>query len=84
MKLVVVGTLPEELRERIRRERIKLGWTQRELGRRAGLSQSAVSTLERGLTYRGKVAPISRIMKLLGIPFSFRALGIPDDDLPEV
>lgn len=34
--------------ERIRRMRMQRGWSQRELGKRAGISQQAVSAIERG------------------------------------
>lgn len=40
--------LPEDLRQELKRARIKRGWTQAELGRRAGLPQMHISGIETG------------------------------------
>ena len=42
--------LPEALRERLKDARHKRGWTQLELGRRAGLPQMHISGIETGKT----------------------------------
>lgn len=40
--------LPEDLRQELKRSRIKRGWTQAELGRHAGLPQMHISGIETG------------------------------------
>lgn len=46
--------------------RTSLGWTQRELGRRAGMSQSEISRLERGLLEDLTFDTAERLLKAMG------------------
>ncbi len=43
-----LGSLPETMRRELKAARKKRGWTQSELGRRAGLPQAHVSGIETG------------------------------------
>ena len=56
----------------IRALRRRRGWTQEELGRRAAVSQSAVSRLERGDGARLTMRTIERIAEALGARTSLR------------
>jgi transcriptional regulator with XRE-family HTH domain len=48
MRPLRLGSLPETLRDEIRRARQVRGWSQAELGRQAGLTQRHVSAIETG------------------------------------
>lgn len=55
---------------KVRRARKRRGWTQAELGRRVGLSQSAISRLERGEGGSLSVETWHRVALVLDLPFS--------------
>ena len=50
----------------VRGARLAIGWTQRELGRRSGVAQTAISRLERGLPSGLDLDAIQRIATALG------------------
>ena len=50
----------------VRSARLAIGWTQRELGRRSGIAQTAISRLERGLPSALDLDAIQRIATALG------------------
>jgi transcriptional regulator with XRE-family HTH domain len=50
----------------VRSARLAIGWTQRELGRRSGVAQTAISRLERGLPSALDLDAIQRIATALG------------------
>jgi transcriptional regulator with XRE-family HTH domain len=54
--------------QRVRELRQSKGWTQLELSLQAGLMQSAVSRLEKGLTRRVQWATLERLSSALGEP----------------
>lgn len=58
----------------IRALRRQRRWTQRELGRRAGLSDAAVSRIERGAAHRISVQTIERILDQFGARLLVRVL----------
>ena len=62
------------LRERIRDLREGLGWSQRELARRSGLSASTVRRIEDG-TLDPLIATLDRVAKALGVEGSYRISG---------
>jgi putative transcriptional regulator len=41
--------MPEELSNRLKEERARLGWTQAELADRAGVSRKTINTVENGV-----------------------------------
>ena len=53
--------------------RTSLGWSQRQLAQRAGLSQSFVSRFERGVTEAVTASAIERMFRALGITAELRA-----------
>jgi transcriptional regulator with XRE-family HTH domain len=53
----------------VRGARLAIGWSQRELGRRAGVAQTAISRLERGRPSGLGLAGIQRIATALGGTF---------------
>ena len=65
IKPLRLRSLPETLRHELKAERIKRGWSQAELGRRAGLPQAHVSGIE-----TGKIVPrfdtLIDLVRLLG------------------
>ena len=48
--------------------RVKAGWTQPQLGVRAGLSKATINKLERGVTKNPGVATLARVAAALGWP----------------
>lgn len=50
IKTTRLDRLPEALRQELRDARLKRGWSQLELGRRVGLPQTHISTIETGKT----------------------------------
>lgn len=50
MKLTRFTGLPADLRKDLKAARLKRGWSQAELGRKVGLPQTHVSTIEAGKT----------------------------------
>ena len=72
-----------ELGQKLRTARKRRGWKQRELGRRAELSQQTVSQLERGDGATLSVASWKRLAMVLGMPLELRvgrdALELPVD-----
>jgi transcriptional regulator with XRE-family HTH domain len=63
----------------IRALRRRRGWTQDELAARAGVSQSAVSRVERGDAWRLTVRTLNRIAEALGARSSLRLLWRGED-----
>lgn len=59
--------------------RRRLGWTQAELGRRARVSQSAVSRLERGLGRSLTIRTVDRVAEALGARVTVRLLWHGED-----
>ena len=59
--------------------RRRRGWTQAELGARVGLSQSAVSRIERGHADRFTVRTLGRLASTLGARVSLRVLAQGED-----
>lgn len=58
---------PQQIGEILRTERLKRGWSQRELGNRAGnLGQTGISAIERGQP-RCVVPDILRVLAIVGI-----------------
>jgi transcriptional regulator with XRE-family HTH domain len=55
-----------------RETRLAIGWGQAELARRAGISQSTVSRLERGLLDRVDLAAVGRVFDALGSRLDMR------------
>ena len=53
----------------VRGGRLAIGWTQRELGRRSGVAQTAISRLERGLPSALDLDAIQQIATALGGTF---------------
>ncbi len=68
---------------KIRAARTRRRWTQRELGRRAGLSQQTISQMERGDGATLSVAAWKRVTIVLSLPLDLRigrdALELPAD-----
>lgn len=60
-------SLALELGREIRRTRLAFRWTQREVAARAGVSQSTVSRVERGLVANFDLDLVGRIVDVLGI-----------------
>ena len=71
------------LGQKIRAARIRRGWTQRELGRRAELAQQTVSQIERGDGATLSVASWKRVTSVLDLFFAIKlgrdALELPAD-----
>jgi len=61
-----VGRLVNDVRRSLR-------WSQRELGRRSGLPQSRISTIERGLARRLRLAEIDAVFVTLGVSYRLAA-----------
>lgn len=81
-----IRTLQATLRaegQKIKLARKRRGWTQKELGRRGGLSQQAISHMERGDGSMLSVATWKRVSMVLGLPLELRigrdALELPVD-----
>jgi len=71
MGCVVEGELaiPDEMRHRIRAARVAVPMSQRELGRRVGITQSAVAQIENGQALRSQyLLKICRVLKLTPPP----------------
>ena len=64
---------PKSLGERVRVERLRLGISQRELGRRVGMSTSFISKLEFG-TRPGAIA-LSCLANQLGVTMEYLVCG---------
>lgn len=76
----------ELLGQRIRRLRRERGWSQRELARRAGVSNSLISRIELGQGEELSLAHLERIARVLGVSLSYLVSTdefAPADD-PEV
>ena len=69
MARVVVSLL--RLGAAVRDLRTAIGWTQRELGRRSGMSQSQISRFERGLLRNATVATAVRLFDVMGARLLF-------------
>src|SRR5262245_10037172 len=72
---------PESLRQlglRIAAQREALGWSQRELGRRAGLLSSRLSRLERGRSV-ARLGELIELRNLLAIDLDELVCGRPPD-----
>jgi HTH-type transcriptional regulator/antitoxin HipB len=54
----------------IREARLQRGWTQAELGRRIGRTQTVISTLERGAYTPRRPATLARLAEALGVPLA--------------
>jgi transcriptional regulator with XRE-family HTH domain len=65
-KLLWSSRLPQDLGHLVHDARLAIGWSQRELGRRSGASQTAISRLERGLRSGLDLEQIQRIATALG------------------
>ena len=52
----------------IRELRLKRGWSQSELARRAGVKQSIISYIENGKTKNPRIDTLSAIATALGVP----------------
>lgn len=67
------------LGERIALKRVEKGWSQRELGKRAGLSHAQVSDLERGRRRTAGLDVAKKIARALGVSLDWLA-GTWDED----
>ena len=54
----------------IRAERLKRGWTQEQLARRVGLTQAAISQLERGRQPSTTARTLARMAEVLDVPLA--------------
>lgn len=61
---------PSEIGRRIREERERQGWTQRDLARRCGTSQAHICRLERGLR-QVRIPTLCRVAEALGVHVMF-------------
>jgi transcriptional regulator with XRE-family HTH domain len=61
-----ISSLAVEAGRIVRSARLSIGWTQRELGRRSTVAQTAISRLERGLASGLDLDAIQRIATALG------------------
>ena len=64
---------------RVRRERVKRGWSVRELARRAAVSAGAVSKLEGGVRVSPSLELGKRLAKALGVTLDYLA-GMYDEE----
>ena len=64
---------------RVRRERVKRGWSVRELARRAAVSPGAVSKLEGGVRVSPSLELGKRLAKALGVTLDYLA-GMYDEE----
>ena len=69
--------------ERIRRQRNKLGISQRELSRRMGISQPVISDFERGLRDEMTTALLKNFAQHLGCTTDY-LVGMYEDDEPQL
>ena len=68
---------------RVRRERVKRGWSVRELARRAQVSPGAVSKLESGVRVSPSLELGKRLAKALGVTLDYLA-GMYDEEEADV
>lgn len=69
----------EEIGKQIKARRLKLGWTQKELGEKIGVNSSAINRWESGLTKTLKVPVIKQLAEVLGID-PIKLLGIGNNN----
>ena len=86
LQVEAIRTLQAVLRtegQKIRSARRRRGWTQKELGRRADLSQQTISQMERGDGATLSLAAWKRVAMVLNLPLELRvgrdALELPGD-----
>ena len=59
--------MPEGLSNRLKEERVRLGWTQAELADRAGVSRKTINTVENGVFVPSTILAL-RLARVLGQP----------------
>jgi putative transcriptional regulator len=59
--------MPEHLRNHLREERARLGWTQAELADRAGVSRKTINTVENGVFVPSTILAL-RLARVLDRP----------------
>jgi HTH-type transcriptional regulator / antitoxin HipB len=71
---------PKQLGNAVRRARRKLGFSQIELGDRAGLRQATISDIEAGKT-GARLDSILKVLAILGLELRIdpRSIGAPED-----
>jgi transcriptional regulator with XRE-family HTH domain len=67
------------LGSRIKRERERCGWSQNELGRRAGVRQALLSELESGKRNDTPTSVLRRLARTLGVSMDYLA-GLYDEE----
>jgi transcriptional regulator with XRE-family HTH domain len=53
---------------RVREARLRRGWTQGELARRAGVRRATINSLESGRRQRVNLGVLEKVAKALGVP----------------
>lgn len=53
---------------RVREARLRRGWTQAELARRAGVRRATINSLESGRRQRVNLGVLEKVAKALGVP----------------
>lgn len=71
------GPIYQRVGEQILLARRRLGWTQRELGERLGISHVAVGDIERGKS-RPDLGNLAVIADVLGVPLCQLLAGLED------